>query len=123
MPRSLQELQHEHSHALADSSQSGAHGCRGFAFPRASIHDDETATDISHVLADVRFYIGGERISRPALSDGGQFGPMVDNNPPLLTFRFRLIKGLEREARERSLQLQVRTVISGSDEEELNSQA
>ena len=48
---------------------------------------------------------------------------MVDNNPPLLTFRFRLIKGLERDARERSLQLQVRTVISGSDEEELNFQA
>ena len=31
---------------------------------------------------------------------------MVDNNPPLLTFRFRLIKGLERQAREDGLQLQ-----------------
>jgi hypothetical protein len=30
----------------------------------------------------------------------------VDNNPPLLTFRFRLIKGLERQAREDGLQLQ-----------------
>jgi hypothetical protein len=50
---------------------------------------------------------GAERISRPALSDGGQFGPTVDNNPPLLTFRFRLIKGLERQAREDGLQLQV----------------
>lgn len=47
-----------------------------------------------------------ERISFPALSDGGQFGPTVDNKPPLFTFRFRLIKGLEPQAREDGLQLQ-----------------
>jgi len=60
---------------------------------------------------------------RPTLSDGGQFGPTVDNNSPLLTFRCCFIKGLEGAGEGRRLATpQVRTVISGSDEEELNSQ-
>jgi hypothetical protein len=47
----------------------------------------------------------GERSPRNTLSGDGQFGPAVDNISSLLTFRLCLIKGLEGEARERSLQL------------------
>jgi hypothetical protein len=48
VPRTLQELQHQNAHALANGSQSGPHGGSRFAFAGSGIHDDQTTTDISH---------------------------------------------------------------------------
>ena len=48
MPRALEELQHQHLHALADGAQSGAHGGGGLAFAGTGVDDDETAADVWH---------------------------------------------------------------------------
>src|SRR5207253_5183136 len=48
MPGSLQELQHEDTHALADGAQGGSHSGRGLALAGAGIHDDESATNVWH---------------------------------------------------------------------------
>ena len=48
MPGTLQELQHENAHPLANGAQSGSHGSRGLALARAGIHHDESTTDVRH---------------------------------------------------------------------------
>ncbi len=48
VPGALEELKHEHAHAVAHGAQSGAHGGGGFAFAGAGVDEEESATGINH---------------------------------------------------------------------------
>lgn len=48
VPGAFQELQHQHSHALAHGAEGSSHCCRGFAFSSACVHNDQTAANVIH---------------------------------------------------------------------------
>src|ERR1700691_868634 len=48
MPRSLQELQHQNSHPLADGPQRCTHCGGGLSLAWTGVHDDETTAKIRH---------------------------------------------------------------------------
>src|ERR1700740_1261685 len=48
VPRSLQELKHQHPHTLADGAQGCSHGGGSVALAGAGIYDDESTADIRH---------------------------------------------------------------------------
>src|SRR5580692_9947285 len=53
VPGAFQELQHQHSQSLPDSTQRGAHGGGGLALARPRVDDDETSTDVRHAFLEV----------------------------------------------------------------------
>jgi len=48
VPRALNELHHQHAHALADGTQCRPHCSGGFTLARAGIYDDQSTTDVGH---------------------------------------------------------------------------
>ena len=49
VPRTFDELQHQHTHPVPHGAQSRAHGGSRLALARPSIHDDQTTTNIGHM--------------------------------------------------------------------------
>ena len=48
VPGTLQELQHQHTHALAHRAQGCSHGCCCLALARTRIYDDKTSAYVRH---------------------------------------------------------------------------
>src|SRR4029077_9693345 len=64
VPRALQELQHQDTHALADGAQAGSYRGGGFALPRAGVYDDESTANVRHRVQT--FYCTRLRSFRPS---------------------------------------------------------